>query len=98
MIRDRKLARRQVERILAWDFERDCPRAAHGSMIERDGPDVVRRAYAALATRGGWQASGFPAGFGLGGALHNLALRRRSARDRFDATEKAIRPRRGCEK
>lgn len=43
MVRDRRLARRQVDRILAWDFDRII--LAHGSMIDRDGPAVVRRAY-----------------------------------------------------
>lgn len=43
MIRDRRLARRQVDRILAWDFEKIV--LAHGTMIEQDGPAVVRHAY-----------------------------------------------------
>lgn len=46
MIRDRRLARRQVDRILAWDFDRIV--LSHGSMIDRDGPAVVRHAYAWL--------------------------------------------------
>lgn len=46
MIRDRALARRQVDRILAWDFERIV--LAHGALVERDGRETVRRAYAWL--------------------------------------------------
>ncbi len=46
MIRDRALARRQVDRILAWDFDRSI--LSHGSMIEHDAREVVRRAYAWL--------------------------------------------------
>ncbi len=46
MVRDRRLARRQVDRILAWDFDRIV--LAHGSMIDHDGQAVVRRAYAWL--------------------------------------------------
>ena len=46
MVRDRRLARRQVDRILAWDFDKIV--LSHGSMIESDGPAVVRRAYAWL--------------------------------------------------
>ena len=46
MIRDRGLARRQVERILAWDIDKIV--LAHGDLVERDGRDVVRRAYAWL--------------------------------------------------
>ena len=43
MIRDRKLARRQVDRILAWDIDRIV--LAHGGLIEQRGREVVRRAY-----------------------------------------------------
>ncbi|NUP04775.1 MAG: DUF4336 domain-containing protein [Polyangiaceae bacterium] len=43
MVRDRRLARRQLDRILAWDFDRVL--LAHGALVERDGPEVVRRAY-----------------------------------------------------
>jgi len=43
MIRDRKLARRQVDRILKWDIDKIV--LAHGGLIERDGREVVRRAY-----------------------------------------------------
>jgi hypothetical protein len=46
MIRDRRLARRQVDRILAWDAERSV--VAHGGLVEHDARDVVRRAYAWL--------------------------------------------------
>ncbi|MFO0577095.1 MAG: DUF4336 domain-containing protein [Polyangia bacterium] len=43
MVRDRKLARRQVDRMLAWDFDRIL--LAHGAPVERDGKAVLRRAY-----------------------------------------------------
>jgi hypothetical protein len=46
MIRDRVVARRQVERILAWDIDRIV--LAHGTLVDRDGREVVRRAYAWL--------------------------------------------------
>lgn len=46
MVRDRGLARRQVDRILAWDF--DGVVLAHGDMLPRDGREAVRRAYAWL--------------------------------------------------
>lgn len=46
MIRDRALARRQVDRILRWDIERVI--LSHGTLVERDGREVVRRAYAWL--------------------------------------------------
>ncbi len=46
MIRDRGLARRQVDRILAWDIDRIV--LAHGAVVEREGREVVRRAYAWL--------------------------------------------------
>jgi hypothetical protein len=46
MIRDRPLARRQVDRMLAWDFDRIV--LAHGPLVERDGPAVLRHAYAWL--------------------------------------------------
>ncbi len=44
MIRDRGLARRQVERILAWDFDRIV--LSHGPAVEHGGREAVRRAYA----------------------------------------------------
>lgn len=43
MIRDRGLARRQVDRILDWDIERIG--LAHGGLVERDGREVMRHAY-----------------------------------------------------
>lgn len=46
MVRDKKLARRQVDRILEWPFRRII--LAHGPMLEQGGPDVVRHAYAWL--------------------------------------------------
>ena len=46
MVRDRRLARRQVDRILAWDFDKII--LSHGAMIDAEGPAVVRRAYAWL--------------------------------------------------
>lgn len=46
MTRDRGLARRQVDRMLAWDFQRII--LAHGAPVERDGPAVLRHAYSWL--------------------------------------------------
>jgi hypothetical protein len=46
MIRDRKLARRQVDRILAWDFDKAV--LSHGAPLERDGRAAMRDAYAWL--------------------------------------------------
>lgn len=46
MIRDRRLARRQVDRMLAWDIERIV--LAHGASVAHDGHEVLRRAYAWL--------------------------------------------------
>ena len=46
MIRNRPLARRQVDRILAWDIDKIV--LAHGELVERDGREIVRRAYAWL--------------------------------------------------
>lgn len=46
MIRDRAVARRQADRILAWDIDKIV--LAHGDVVERDGREVVRRAYAWL--------------------------------------------------
>lgn len=46
MIRDRRGAREQVDRMLAWDFDRIV--LAHGEMIETGGREVLRRAYAWL--------------------------------------------------
>lgn len=42
-VRDRRLGRRQVERILEWDIQRIA--LAHGEPVERDGAAVVRDAY-----------------------------------------------------
>ncbi|HEX9997044.1 MAG TPA: DUF4336 domain-containing protein [Abditibacterium sp.] len=42
-IRDRKSARRSVETILSWDFERII--IAHGPICETDAKNVLRRAY-----------------------------------------------------
>ncbi len=46
MIRDRGLARRQADRILAWDIDRVV--LAHGGLIEREGREAMRHAYAWL--------------------------------------------------
>lgn len=46
MIRDRGLARRQVDRILAWDF--DAAILSHGEMLPRGARAAVRDAYAWL--------------------------------------------------
>lgn len=46
MIRDRALARRQVDRILEWDAERVI--LSHGALVEQEGRAVVRTAYAWL--------------------------------------------------
>lgn len=46
MIRNRALARRQVDRILAWDI--DAVILAHGAIVEQGGREAVRRAYAWL--------------------------------------------------
>lgn len=46
MVRDRKLARRQVDRMLEWSFHRII--LAHGALVTSDGPEVLRRAYAWL--------------------------------------------------
>jgi hypothetical protein len=46
MIRDRSLARRQVDRILAWDIDKIV--LSHGPPVAGDGREVVRRAYAWL--------------------------------------------------
>lgn len=43
MVRDRRLARRQVDRMLQWPSEKIV--LAHGAMVERDGRDVLRHAY-----------------------------------------------------
>jgi hypothetical protein len=46
LIRDRAGAREQVDRMLAWDFDRIV--LAHGAIIETGGREVLRRAYAWL--------------------------------------------------
>lgn len=46
MIRDRRLARRQADRILAWDFDRAV--LSHGSPLDRDAHEAFRHAYAWL--------------------------------------------------
>lgn len=46
LIRDRAAARRQVDRMLAWDFDRIL--LAHGPPIAAGGREVLRRAYAWL--------------------------------------------------
>jgi Domain of unknown function (DUF4336) len=46
LIRDRRAAREQVDRMLAWNAERIV--LAHGALVETDGTEVLRRAYAWL--------------------------------------------------
>lgn len=46
LIRDREAARRSLERILAWDFDRVI--VAHGEVLERGGHEALRRGYAWL--------------------------------------------------
>lgn len=46
MVRNRAVARRQVERILAWDIDKIV--LSHGDPVLRDGREAVRRAYAWL--------------------------------------------------
>lgn len=46
IIRDRASAREQVDRMLAWNPRRIV--LAHGDIVERDGCEVLRRAYAWL--------------------------------------------------
>jgi hypothetical protein len=46
MVRHRPLARRQADRILAWDFDRAV--LSHGTMVEADAHEVFRSAYAWL--------------------------------------------------
>ena len=45
-VRDRKAARRQVDRMLDWDIERIV--LAHGTLVDHDGRAVLRDAYAWL--------------------------------------------------
>jgi hypothetical protein len=46
LIRDRRAAREQIDRMLAWDFDRIV--LAHGDIIETGGRDMLRNAYAWL--------------------------------------------------
>jgi hypothetical protein len=46
MIRDRRLARRQADRILEWDFDKVV--VSHGAPIAAGGREAMRRAYAWL--------------------------------------------------
>ena len=46
LIRDRRAARRSLERILAWDFDRVV--VAHGDVLESGGREALRRGYAWL--------------------------------------------------
>ena len=43
LIRDRSAARRSLEQILAWDFDRVV--VAHGDVLERGGRDALRTGY-----------------------------------------------------
>ena len=47
---NRKLARRSLERLLSWDFDRLI--IAHGPCIEKDAKHLVREAFRWLAPRG----------------------------------------------
>jgi len=47
LIRDRRAARQQIDRMLAWDFDRIV--LGHGDIIETGGRDVLRDAYAWLS-------------------------------------------------
>lgn len=46
LMKDRAAARQQVDRMLAWNPERII--LAHGDLVEKDGCEVLRRAYAWL--------------------------------------------------
>ncbi len=46
MVRDRRVARRQADRILEWDF--DGVVLSHGGMLDAGGHEAMRRAYAWL--------------------------------------------------
>jgi len=46
MIRDRRVARRQADRILEWDFDHAV--LSHGDSLDRDAREVFRHAYAWL--------------------------------------------------
>lgn len=43
MVRDRRVARRQADRILAWDADKIV--LSHGALVHERGQDVFRRAY-----------------------------------------------------
>lgn len=45
-VRDRRAARAEVDRMLRWDIERIV--LAHGGLVDHDGREVLRRAYAWL--------------------------------------------------
>jgi hypothetical protein len=49
LIRDREAARRSLERILAWDFDRIV--VAHGEILESGGREALRAGYAWLLAR-----------------------------------------------
>ncbi len=44
MVRDRQVARRQLDRILAWNPERII--LSHGGLVHENGAEVIRHAYA----------------------------------------------------
>jgi len=46
LIKDRPLAKRCMERILAWDFDRIV--IAHGEVLETGGQEALRSSYAWL--------------------------------------------------
>lgn len=46
MVRDRRVARREVDRMLEWDFDKVV--LAHGALLEADGKTALRAAYAWL--------------------------------------------------
>lgn len=46
MVRDRRVARRQVDRILDWDFDQAV--LSHGAPVTKDAREVTRHAYAWL--------------------------------------------------
>jgi hypothetical protein len=50
LIRDRDAARRSLEKILAWDFDRVV--VAHGDILESGGREALRDGYAWLLARG----------------------------------------------
>ena len=46
LIRDRRLARESLERILSWDFDRVI--VGHGDVLERGGHEILREGYSWL--------------------------------------------------